>query len=318
MKRIFAFLCCVIMIFCLFTACGTAQEKNEKIQIVATVFPQYDWIRTILGDTGKAELTLLLDDGVDLHSYQPTADDLVKIAQCDLFVYVGGESDAWAEDALRQAGNPNRVTLNLLETLGENVKIEEAVEGMQVEEEEEEEEEYDEHVWLSLRNAVLFCNTICDALMKLDAENAAVYRANTDAYTQKLHALDAEYSAAVEAAGTKTLLFADRFPFRYMVEDYGLSYYAAFIGCSAESEASFETVAFLADKVSSLHLPAVLTLEGSSRKIAETVLSTAGTANTKILSLDSMQSVTLADAENGAGYLAIMEENLSVLREALA
>ena len=296
----------------------TEAPAHTKISIVTTIFPEYDWVREILGDKAdSAEITMLLDNGVDLHSYQPTADDLIKISDCDLFVYVGGESDGWVDDALKSAANRDRKVINLLEILGDSVKEEETVEGMQEEEEDHEEKEYDEHVWLSLKNAKTLVGAISAALQELDPDNKDTYAANADAYGQKLSALDAEYQKAVSAGTYKTLLFGDRFPFRYLVDDYGLSYYAAFAGCSAESEASFETVSFLARKVEELKLPCVLTIEGKNHKIAETIVQNTAGKNQKVLTMDSMQSTTSQDVANGTTYLSLMAKNLDVLKEAL-
>lgn len=320
MKKLLAFSLCLVLICGLFASCSHASQNSaKKISIVATIFPEYDWVKTILGsNVGDADLTLLLDNGVDLHSYQPTADDLVKISTCDLFIYVGGESDEWVEDALAQSVNPNQIALNLLEVLGDAVKQEEVVEGMQGEEEESEEEEveFDEHVWLSLKNTITLCNAIQQALSTLDADHSADYAQNCKNFTEELTALDAEYNSVIKGAKRNTILFADRFPFRYFADDYGLNYYAAFVGCSAETEAAFETIAFLAGKVQELDLPVILTLEGSDRKIAETVLSTAK-SSAKILAMDSMQSTTSKNAEQGVTYLEVMKKNLQVLKEAL-
>ena len=302
------------------TPAGPQAESaaDEKIRIVTTIFPEYDWVREILGDKGdSAEITMLLDNGVDLHSYQPTADDIIKLSDCDLFVYVGGESDEWVEDALKSAANKDRKVIHLLEILGDSVKEEETVEGMQEEEEDQEEKEYDEHVWLSLKNAKTLVGAISAALQEIDPDNKDTYAANAEAYGQKLSALDAEYRKAVSAGTYRTLLFGDRFPFRYLVDDYGLSYYAAFAGCSAESEASFETVSFLARKVDEGKLPCVLTIEGKNHKIAETIVQNTAGKNQKILTMDSMQSTTSQDVAGGTTYLSLMEKNLDVLKEAL-
>lgn len=278
-------------------------------------------MREILGDKADhAEVTMLLDNGVDLHSYQPTADDIIKISDCDLFIYVGGESDGWVEDALKEAANKDMRVINLLDVLGEQVKEEEVVEGMEAEEKESEDEdepEYDEHVWLSLKNAETLCNAITDALEKIDPTNKDAYAANAASYLEKLAALDGEYQTVVDNAARKTVLFGDRFPFRYLVDDYGLSYYAAFAGCSAETEASFETISFLAGKVDELGLPCVLTIEGAQHKIAETIVQNSAAKNQSILTLDSMQSTTSTDAANGTTYLSVMESNLDMLKQAL-
>ena len=327
MKKITALLLALFMLVGALAGCGKQNDTNQtdKLSIVTTIFPEYDWVREILGDKAdNAEITMLLDNGVDLHSYQPTADDIVKISDCDLFIYVGGESDEWVEDALRNAANRNMKVINLLEVLGDSVKTEEIVEGMQEEEHEHEdveehehEEEADEHVWLSLKNAKMLVRVISKALQELDPDNKDIYAANADAYVKKLSALDAEYQAAVDAASNKTILFGDRFPFRYLVDDYGLRYYAAFVGCSAETEAGFETISFLAKRVDELKLPCVLTIEGAQHKIAETVVRNTTAKNQRVLTMDSMQSTTSKDVKNGTTYLSVMEKNLSVLKEAL-
>lgn len=341
MKKITALLLALFMLVAALAGCGKQNDTNQtdKLSIVTTIFPEYDWVREILGDKAdNAEITMLLDNGVDLHSYQPTADDIVKISDCDLFIYVGGESDEWVEDALRNAANGNMKVINLLEVLGDSVKTEEIVEGMQEAEHEHEdaeehehedahahedaeehehEEEADEHVWLSLKNAKMLVRVISKALQELDPDNKDIYAANADAYVKKLSALDAEYQAAVDAASNKTILFGDRFPFRYLVDDYGLRYYAAFVGCSTETEAGFETISFLAKRVDELKLPCVLTIEGAQHKIAETIVRNTTAKNQRVLTMDSMQSTTSKDVKNGTTYLSVMEKNLSVLKEAL-
>ncbi|MBQ9300526.1 MAG: zinc ABC transporter substrate-binding protein [Clostridia bacterium] len=317
MKKIISFLVVFILLLSCLTGIGLAEEK--KISVVTTIFAIYDWVREIAGeDLDGIDLTMLLDSGVDLHSYQPTAPDMLKVAATDLFIYVGGESDAWAENVLRAAANPDMRVISLVEALGDDVKIEEEVEGMEPEaEEDEEEEEIDEHVWLSLRNAEKLTRVITDTLSEIDPEHAAAYQANASAYIAQLSALDAEYTRATDTAEYKTLLFGDRFPFRYLMDDYGLNYYAAFSGCSAETEASFQTVVFLADKVDELGLPAVMTIEGTNHKIAETVVNATKSQDARVLTLDSLQSTTREAVEQGATYLGIMESNLKVLEEAL-
>ena len=473
-----------------------AAEEKEELKVVTTIFPEYDWVKEIAGDkASEMDLTMLLDNGVDLHSYQPTADDIMKISDCDVFVYVGGESDGWVEDALKEAVNKDMKVVNLLEVLKDSVKTEEAKPGMQAEEGhnhgyshfadsdvqdrslsdwsgdwqsvypyledgeldkvmerkaengdktaeeykayyetgyktdvekividgenntmeftkngvsakatyeykgyqiydyesgsrgvryffeetdgsedapkyvqfsdhgiapgkaehfhiyagndgfdalseemenwptyypsdmtgeeiaedmlEHEEKEYDEHVWLSLKNAQTLCGAIEEALKEADPSNSDVYASNLAAYDEKLTALDGEYQEAVDSATQKTLLFGDRFPFRYLVDDYGLNYYAAFAGCSAESEASFETISFLAKKVDELGLKNVMTIEKSDQKIAKTIIENTKDKDQKILTLDSMQATTSDDVANGTTYLSVMENNLSVLKEAL-
>lgn len=332
MKKFFAVIAAVLSVAIIFVACSNGRNNNEnaiknnenntKLSIVTTIFPEYDWVKQILGENqANVDLTMLLDNGVDLHSYQPSADDMVKVSKCDLFIYVGGESDAWVDDALKSAQNKNMKVINLLDVLGNSVKEEEQVEGMQADEEEEEGEEegpeYDEHVWLSLKNAKTLCSSIADALCEIDLKNADVYKKNLNEYTKNLDALDKEYQQVVNGAKYDTLVFGDRFPFRYMVDDYSLKYYAAFVGCSAETEASFETIKFLANKVDELGVTTVLTIEDPKHKIAQTVVENTKEKNQKILALNSMQSVTSDDVKNGETYLNVMQSNLDVLKQAL-
>ena len=318
-NKIIAFLATLTLGVSVFSGCGTTEtatesanettsveESADKISVVTTIFPEYDWVKEIVGDNDNVEITMLLDNGVDLHNYQPTAEDIMKIATCDVFVYVGGESDEWVEDALSEATNKDMQVVNLLGSLGESVKEEEVVEGMMAEEEEEEAEEgeeeeveYDEHVWLSLKNAQVLVNSIEQAIEAVDSANADTYAANAKAYTDELAALDERYQTTIDAAATKTVLFGDRFPFRYLVDDYGLDYYAAFVGCSAETEASFETITFLAGKVDELGLNTVFTIENSDQKIAKTIIENTQAKDAQILTLDSLQSTTSEDVAKG-------------------
>lgn len=343
MKKMNKFFAAAVMLAVAASATAAAKPKastadSSKLKIVTTIFPEYDWTKQILGDKAKdADLTLLLDNGVDLHSYQPTVQDIAKISNADIFIYVGGESDEWVEDVLRSAQNKHLVSVNLLEVLGDRVKAEEVVEGMEAEhhhdeeehhhhhdgeehhhdDDDEEEEEMDEHVWLSLRNAQFICNAICETLCAKDSANAAAYRANCAAYTKKLADLDAAYSTMTAAAKRRTVLFGDRFPFRYLTDDYGLTYYAAFTGCSAESEASFKTIAFLSQKMDELDLQHVMQIESGKGKIARTIIQNSKNKKAKILTIDSMQSTTARDIKKGATYLSIMQKNLEVLKTAL-
>ena len=491
------------------TALMALAPLAARTKVVTTIFPAYDWAREVIG-TNDAEITMLLDNGVDLHSYQPTVQDIAKISTCDVFVYVGGESDGWVEDALKTARNKNMQVVNLMEVMGSRAKAEEVKEGMEADHHEhnheehshskhvstfdnsevkdrslsdwagkwqspyplvldgtldeaweakaaaegatmtasqykayyekgyksdikaveikgtkitftytngkrvsskykyvgyyiqnwstgtkaamyrfestnkksgapvyiefndhmiepakaehfhlrmsdtsfdaiedpenrwptffpaemsgeeiadhlgghahhhdEEEEELDEHVWLSLKNAQLLTNAICNALVKADSKNAASYKANCEAYNRKIAALDAEYTAAVRGAAQKTLVFCDRFPFRYLVDDYGLDYFAAFVGCSAETEASFKTVAFLANKSDELGIKNVAVIESSDKKIAQTVIQNSKNKSRGILVFDSMQSTTANDVKKGTTYLSVMRKNLEVLKSVL-
>ena len=312
-----------ILLSVLLFAFASSSFAASKKSIVCTTFPQYDWIRNILGEKSNTfELTLLLNNGTDLHSYQPSVKDIAKISTCDLFVYVGGESDEWVEKVIESAKNKNLVSVNMMQVLGDRVYEEELVEGMQGEEEDEEAEgeeepEYDEHIWLSLKNAVILTEYLSDQIQKLDSKNADTYKKNTAAYTNELKALDEEYFLSLAIYSRNVLLFGDRFPFRYLTEDYGLYYYAAFVGCSAESEASFETITFLAKKLDELGLPAVITLEKSDKKIAKTIVAASTYKNQKILEMDSIQSITQKEIKAGKTYLSAMKKNLEVLKESL-
>lgn len=315
MKKPISILLILMIFICTLSGCAVSQNANSgKLSVVATVFCEYDWLMNILGDnTESTDVTLLLNNGVDMHSYQPTADDIIKISKCDIFIYVGGESDKWVDDALKNATNKNMTVINLLDILGDSAKKEEPVEGM----EKSAEDEYDEHVWLSLKNTIIFVDAIRDALIKANPQNTDNYTKNAEAYKDKLKALDGEYKATVDNSSVKTLLFGDRFPFRYLTDDYGITYYAAFSGCSAESDASFETVKFLAEKLTELNLPAVLIIDGSDGKIADAIIKASVKKDTPVLSMNSMQATTFDDIKNGTSYLSIMKDNLDILKTAL-
>lgn len=324
MKRICSLILPLLLLFgiaCAPTAPASMTDRADTaLSVVTTIFPIYDWTREILGsEADVVELSMLLDSGVDLHSFQPSAEDIVRISTCDVFLYVGGESDEWVGDALKESQNPNQVVINLLDLLGDAVKEEEVIEGMQDEEHDHEEEKaaYDEHVWLSLKNAAYLCEAIAARLGTADPDHAALYRSNADAYIAKLNTLDAAYAEAVNGATYRTVLFGDRFPFRYLVDDYDLSYYAAFAGCSAETEASFETIVFLAGKLDELGLPAILQIESADGSIARTIQQATKTKDQAILTLDSLQSVTAVEVQNGTSYLDRMAQNLEVWKQAL-
>lgn len=355
MKKIASIAILLFASVLMLTACNTESGKKDsapkKISVVATIYPQYDWLKNVIGEHADAvDLKLLIKNGTDLHSYKPSAQDIATIAKADLVVYVGGESDEWIEKALEATPKEGRIALNLMKALGDRVKEEEVVEGMQVEEhhhehgEEAEEHEHehhehdkvtepaeatsehhhheevenDEHIWLSLKNAWILVNALAQSLSKVDSANSSIYTANAVLYNAKLWEMDKEYTTAISGASQKTVLFGDRFPFRYLVDDYGIKYYAAFVGCSAESEASFETVTFLAGKMDSLQLPAIFTIDGSNGKIARAILEASkNSKNAQVLTLNSMQSVTDEQIKAGVDYLSIMRDNLEVLKKAL-
>lgn len=322
-KRILALcfmLCAVLSVAGCASGPQKVQESEEQLKIVCTIFPEYDWIKQILGARAQeVRLTLLMKDGADLHSYQPTMWDIRAIAEADLFLYVGGESDAWVEDVLANTGNPHRKVLNLMELLKDSVKEEEHLEGMREDQEhdQEEEEEYDEHVWLSLRNAEKVCSAFTETLCELDEANRQLYQYNENQYQERLKALDQAYEETVRKAENPVLLFGDRFAFRYLAEDYGITCFAAFPGCSAETEAGFSTITFLAEKAGACALPVILAMDGSDQKIARTIAGNTDTRDQKVRVLDSMQSVSSEAIRAGESYLSIMERNLEVLKEAL-
>ena len=314
MKRVLSLGLALVMLFSLAACSGAA--RRARVQIVTTSFPLYDWTRNIVGDTDGVEITWLMDSGVDPHSFQPTTKDLVFVSDCDVFVYVGGESEAWADDAVSSMKNENAVVVKLLDGLQEAALAEEDVPGAEPEEAEEEEGALDEHIWMSLRAAQLCVTMICDALCAVDSENAETYTENAEHYCDALHELDHDYASAISESKLDTILVADRFPFRYLAEDYDLNYYAAFAGCSAETEASFQTVLGLSQKADELGLPVILVTENSTGDIAEAV--SEGSQNEPpVRTLDSLQSVTSEIAADGVTYLSIMEQNLEVLKEAL-
>ena len=438
MKRLISVFLSLTMVLIIITGCGIvadapqAAAQGDRLSIVSTIFPQYDWVREILGDTADDfDLTLVLNNRVDMHSFQPSVSDIVRISTADLLIYVGGHSDGWVEDALRQAINPDMIVINLMELLGDAVFTEahhhhhhdhhdhdhhnhdddghghhhhdhnghhhnnhddedhdhahhhdhhnrdDDGHGHHHNNRDDENRDHahhhdhdhhdddghghhhhdhnghhhhdcddedcdhdhynhdhhhhdhhhdhhhhhgeaDEHVWLSLRNAMIFTTAIADALSILSPENAALFAANLAAYNARLSSLEQEYQAVIDAAPIRTLLFGDRFPFRYLIEDYNLDYYAAFPGCHAETEASFSTIIFLSGRVDELGLRHVVVTESADKSIARTIINNTQSADQQILVLDSMQTSNALDRQNGITYLSIMEENLEVLRQALS
>lgn len=315
LRRFFAALTGLILIFSMAGCSQKTGTSSKGIKVVCATAPLYDWTGKITEGTDGAELSLLIGDGTDLHSFQPSAADIVAIKTADVLIYVGGESDGWIRDALKETMNKNQKVVCLMDILKDSVVEEETVEGMQggeAEEEEEEGPEYDEHVWLSLRLASKSCRAIEEALASVSSKDAEKYKANLDAYLSKLEALDKQYEEAVKSARLDTMVVCDRYPFRYLAEDYKLKYSAAFVGCSAETEASFETVKFLADKIKALGSKCVLKIERSDDKIAKTVIESAGMTGVRIEVMDSMQS-----AGKDLDYLAVMTKNLEALKSAL-
>lgn len=316
-KRIVLILAALSLVCALCLSSCSDKDGDGELSVVATVFPIYDWTSQILADVEGVSLTLLLDDGVDMHSYQPTATDFMKISSCDVFIYVGGESDAWVADALKNATNKDMTVINLFEVLSGSLLEPGQTHDHAHDHDHSHDHAHDEHVWLSLSNAKAACGAICEALSAKMPEKATALGDNAAAYCAQLLALDEEYRATVDRAARNTLLFADRFPFAYLLKDYGIEHFSAFPACSAETEASFETVAFLAAKVDELGLRHVIVIDGSSEDIARTVISNTSAKDQTVLYLDSMQSVTAERIAANQTYLSIMRANLSVLSLAL-
>lgn len=295
---------------------GCDFSSDGKLHIVCTIFPQYDWVRELTKGAQNVEVTLLEDSSADLHNFQPSAADKVSILNSDLFVYTGGESDDWARTLLENAEKDVR-SLDLIEELGDRALTEE--EGIEESGEHghEHEDEIDEHIWLSVQNAKVLVSAIREELCAVDESNAALYQSNAASYLAELSALDEAFEKTVSSAERSVLVFADRYPFRYLAHDYGLTCYAAFSGCSAESEASFATILTLVKHVEENALPYVMVLENSTQKTARTVIENTKSKDQGILVLNSLQSVSREDIESGATYLGLMKEDLAILQTAL-
>lgn len=318
MNKLLSFL--LICTLCLsLTACGTVPEQeNGKLTIVTAIFPEYDWLRNLTAGSDGVEVQLLIDKGVDLHSYQPSVRDIVTISTCDVFIYTGGASDVWVNDALETAMNEDPVVIDLMEVLEQHREL--CVEDDHHHHEHDDHDHAhtaDEHVWLSLRNADILCRELTAVLQELDEKNSDLYAANFADYGAKLQALDVRYSDAVSEAKHHDIVFADRFPFTYMMEDYGLHHHAAYEGCSAETEVGFETFALLADTVDKLELDNVVVIDDSDLRIAKTVIASSDNQSRGICTMQSMQAVSRRQINDGITYLDIMEQNLAALQQVL-
>ena len=321
MKKLISFLMLIVLGLSILSGCASlgnvkADIKSDptikKISVVATIFPQYDFVHQITGD--NVDLTMLLSPGAESHSYEPTPQDIMKVQNCDVFIYVGGDSDAWVDKLLSSVDRSKMKILRLVDCV--DTVDEETVAGMEADKDESEsgEPEQDEHVWTSPKNAVKIVNKISEVISEADAANKVQYQLNTVSYVKKLNALDKEFQNVAANAARKTIVVGDRFPFRYFVDDYGLAYYAAFHGCADEAEASASTIAFLIGKVKTEHIPVVFHIELSNEKMADTICEATGA---KKLLLHACHNISKKDFDDGETYLSLMEQNVQNLKEAL-
>ena len=303
MKKILSLILCAFVLLS-FAACKIQKEKEqtEKLNIVATIFPQYDFARTIAGD--KAEVTMLLPPGADSHSFEPTVSDILLINSCDIFIYTGGESDSWIDTLLDCADNPDMKVISLMECVDIHNTHEEHNHNHN-------HSHIDEHVWTSPLNAVTISEKICDAIKEKDPENSDYYENQFETYKKDLELLHEDFKNIVDNAKHKTFIFADRFPLTHFAEEYGLNYYAAFSGCSEDTEPSAHTVANLIDKVREESLSSVLKIELSSGKIADTISKETGA---EIYTFYSCHNISKDDFENGETYLSLMKKNTETLK----
>jgi zinc transport system substrate-binding protein len=311
MKKILTVVLIIIGIV-LLTGCNNDEIVANKLIIRTTSFPGYDFARAIAKD--KANIKMLLKPGSEMHDFEPTPQDIKDIKNSDIFIYVGGESDEWIDDILDDVDTSKTKIIKLMDLV--NIVEEEQVEGMEEEskEEESEETEYDEHIWTSPMNAVTIINKIKDEIIELDKDNKEVYEENANNYVDKLLVIDSQIREIVANSKRKELIFGDRFPLRYFVDEYNLSYYAAFPGCSEQTEASAKTLTFLINKVKEDHIPVVFHIELSSGKIANAISSETGA---KVLEFKSAHNILQKDFESGITYIDIMNDNIKVLKEAL-
>lgn len=313
-NKLFAVICFISFLFIL-TSChsGEVSEKaDDKINIVTTIFPSYDFAREIAGES-RANIKMLLKPGAEAHSYEPTPQDIIAIQNCDVFVYVGGESEEWVKNILSSIDTSNMSIIAMIDCV--DAVEEEVVEGMQgAEDKYAYEPEYDEHVWTSPINAIKITERISEAIINKDIKNKEYYQQRTLSYIEKLRELDREFREAADSARTKTIIFGDRFPCRYFADEYGLKYYAAFPGCSSETEASARTVSFLIDKVNDENIPVVMYPELSNKKVAVTICESTGA---KALQFNSCHNVTSDEFKDNVSYLSLMKENAETLKEAL-
>ena len=316
-RRLFALLLALTLAASLCGCADRQRAEDGRLQVVCSVFPYYDFARQIGGD--DVDVTLLVAAGKETHSFEPTPLDVITLSQADVFLYNGGESEAWVDDILSAAGENIAVTLPLMPQV--SALAEEWAEGMEGAHDEHDHEthdsddiEYDEHVWTSPVLAKALCRAICDALCQADPAHQEDYQARLTDYLTQLDQLDAAFREVVDAGHRRLLVFGDRFPLLYFCKEYGLDYRAAFHGCASDTEPSLATLKYLIDKVEDEKIPVVYTIELSSRKVADAIAETTGA---KVLTFHSCQTVSRAEFDGGATYLSLMERNVEALREGL-
>lgn len=319
MKKILKLLFVTTLIFSIVGLTGCNNNENDsKLTIISTSFPGYDFARAITKDATDTSVRMLLKPGAETHDFEPTPKDIKDIKNSDIFIYVGGDSDEWIEDILDDIDTNKTKIIKLMDLV--NLKKEEVIEGMEEHEEEhhhdddEEEVEYDEHVWTSPSNAITIINKIKDEIIKIDNDNKSTYEENTKNYTNEINNISKEIKNVVDNSKRKELIFADRFPLRYFVDEYNLTYYAAFPGCSEQTEASAKTIAFLINKVKEDNVPVVFHIELSNGKIANAI---SKETNAKVLEFNAAHNISQSDFDAGVTYTDIMRKNISVLKEAL-
>ncbi len=319
MKKIFSIIALLLTAATVLCSCAAPQKPDGEMRIVCTTFVEYDFVRNITGS--EENIILLNKNGADMHGFEPTAKDIVAIRTASLFVYNGGASDKWVERAISDDNGALRsfALMSCVKTLSlEDIETMEYGNHAHHDHAEHDHghspDEADEHVWLSLKNAIKIIQGLCDEICAVDPDNAEKYKANAAAYTAKLAALEKEYEKVFTKSERKVILFADRFPFGYLTHDYGVSHLAAFTGCSSESEITAETFAHLIEHTKELNLPCVLKLDGSDGKTAKTVCNSTGA---KALTIDSLQTISQTDIKNGTTYIDVMTKNLEIFKEAL-
>lgn len=317
MKRIIKVTSSLLLLVFTLMLLSCGKKEDSKLKIVATIYPEYDFVREITKDIDNISIDLIIESSVDFHSFSPSVDDIISIKNADLLLYIGGESDEWVKDALKDTKNKNMSVLCFLDLLGEKALEEETKEGM---DSDEDETELDEHIWLSIKNAIFMCEKIKEALINIDSNNSELYENNASLYINKLNELDNKFEDATTNINNRVLLFGDRFPFLYLFKDYNLDYYAAFKGCQAQSEASFETIAFLINKVDELDLKVIYTIEGGNNKIANAIKNGTKKKNQTILTLNSLQSIPTKNGklDKSITYLEVMDSNLESLKLGVA